>query len=46
VKRRYRLGFNSIVMPDAWENQPRKNEEREGFLTFLRALRFFVVDFH
>jgi len=29
------------------ENQPRRNEEHEGFfLIFLRVLHFFVVDFH
>jgi len=29
------------------ENQPRRNEGREEFFRFfLRALRFFVVDFH
>jgi len=28
------------------ENQPRRNEEREVKQKNLRALRFFVVDFH
>jgi len=29
------------------ENQPRRNEEHEGlFWSFLRPLRFFVVDSH
>src|SRR5215467_114108 len=29
------------------ENQPRRNEEHEGFFwSFLRPLRFFVVDSH
>ena len=33
-------------MERASENQPRRNEEREDTFRFLRALRFFVVDFH
>jgi hypothetical protein len=35
----------AYVPPRISENQPRRNEERDDFLTFLRALRFFVVDF-
>jgi hypothetical protein len=34
-------------MNDSSENQPRRNEVHEGFFwSFLRPLRFFVVDFH
>jgi hypothetical protein len=34
-------------MTTSSENQPRRNEEHEGFFWFfLRSLRFFVVDSH
>src|SRR5262245_26903181 len=40
-------GRRSLRHEGSSENQPRRNEEHEGFFwSFLRSLRYFVVDSH